>query len=146
MSKKEKNNTFKSLARTLAVITILLLSIQSNAQTKSEVDDFFDRTVMQLNAQKKNFDNELNQLINASYDRKLTELTMKFRSVVLEKTGRNSLTEDQKIMTKTELTNTACNAFGAFMRVHNLRVMYVYFDARTNKEIFKVGVTKRDCK
>ena len=146
MHRNNKNSSYKFLAIAIAVMATLLLPIDSFAQTKAEVDDFFERMTQKMNSNKKSYDTELNQLINANYDRRRTELTMKLNTTILAKTGRNALTNDEKILTKTELTNAACKTFGPFMRVHNLKVMYEYFDIRTNKEVFNVAVSKRDCR
>lgn len=135
---------YSSLTRILLCMCVFASTVPlASAQSKSDVDRFFEKMASQMTAERAKHSNDMVQLIEVQYDQKRTE----FRSTYFtESLAANVADREERIvLAKTLLTNSACE-LAPFMRVHNLKVIYIYYDRTSRREVLNHVVTKRDCK
>lgn len=134
----------------VAVLTFSFAAKVLSAPTKKDVDEYFERraakSTEQIKAQTAQYGNQENEALGVEYYPRETELHINIRTKVLEIRGTNSFTKDDIYEAKAKLKKTACNGdLAPFMRSFGLRVIHNYYDSRSNDQVMKIVITKRDC-
>ncbi|MCD8523944.1 MAG: hypothetical protein LRY72_17025 [Saccharospirillaceae bacterium] len=133
-----------SLSRILFCMYLFAANVPlASAQSKADVDSFFEKMASQMTAEREKHSNDIVQLIEVQYDPNRTELSSTYFTDSLA--SNTSDREERIVLAKTFLTSSACS-LAPFMRVHNLRVIYTYYDRASRREVLNHVVTKRDCK
>jgi hypothetical protein len=136
-----------------AIVKILLLTTACIAsahqavfaQSKAEVDSFFERMAQKLTSERLTHSNPVIELWSVAYDKSKTELSYFYRVNLSNRIGGGSINKDDILVTRVQLTSTACNSLGPFMRLHNLKVIHHYVDKADNKTIAFIPISKKDC-
>jgi hypothetical protein len=130
----------------LLVFFMLIASISTTvfSQSRAEVDAFFEKTARDGTVNRSKYSDKDTQVIKLEYDKNRTELKFFYETSAIQDGAR--LDEDRIVIAKTYLRDAGCKSYGAFMRIHDLKVTHTYFSKSTGRELFNFVVTKRDCK
>lgn len=130
----------------IAMLFVLFgLRSTATAQSKEEVHAFFFKTAAEMNAKRAQYSTPLIQFIRVEYDRSTSMLTYRYSTSVLRDSGRSKFSREEMTLTQTQLADTGCRSLGAFMRLHDLQLVHIYFDSVGGSEIARFRITKRDC-